>query len=178
MTGYIYIITNEINGKQYVGQTIKNVRDRWYLHCCPTNKSNSALTKAIIKYGKNNFKINSIEQIEDNNRECLLEKLNILEKCYINAFNSLVPNGYNILIGGKNTKRPINLVNKIANSLKGNPRMKSWLGKKFSESHKENLSKANRFAKPLFCLENNKKYRSIANASKELIYLEQLYLNL
>lgn len=31
--GSIYLATNNANGKQYVGQTIRTVKERWYEHC-------------------------------------------------------------------------------------------------------------------------------------------------
>ena len=52
----IYKITNKINGKVYIGQTIQPLKKRWNLHRakksgCP------ALTRAFEKYGKDNFDI-------------------------------------------------------------------------------------------------------------------------
>ena len=33
MKGFIYKITNKVNGKVYIGQTIQNVKERFYQHC-------------------------------------------------------------------------------------------------------------------------------------------------
>ena len=33
MKGKIYKITNKINGKVYIGQTIQNLKDRFNRHC-------------------------------------------------------------------------------------------------------------------------------------------------
>lgn len=48
----IYKITNRINGKIYIGQSVNIVR-RWYAHkeCV----SNNHLSAAIAKYGLENF---------------------------------------------------------------------------------------------------------------------------
>lgn len=90
----IYKIENKINNKIYVGQS-SFIEKRWYQHKSnylnPTY--NSALYKAMNKYGIENF---SFEVIE----ECSLEQLDEKEKYWIQKLNSLVPNGYNIALGG------------------------------------------------------------------------------
>jgi len=108
-----------------------------------------------------------IETIEDDNKDCLIGKLNLLEKSYIQSLRALVPRGYNILLGGNNAKKPDSIKLKISMALKGNPKMKSQLGKKFSKEHKEKLSKASKWSKSLICLENNAIYSSITEASKK-----------
>jgi group I intron endonuclease len=91
----IYKVTNKINGKIYIGQTIKKLKSRWLAHI---NKSNSSKTSvfhaAIRKYKKENF------TIEETKRYSSKEELNLEEKRFIEEYNSLVPNGYNILKGG------------------------------------------------------------------------------
>lgn len=49
--GYIYKITNKINGKSYIGKTNNLIR-RWNEH--KSGKGGTAiLSKAFIKYGRN-----------------------------------------------------------------------------------------------------------------------------
>ena len=69
MLGKIYKITNKINGKVYVGQTTKTLKERFEKHCWGTTKKDSyhfnmAIKKAIKKYGKENFTIELIEEVE------------------------------------------------------------------------------------------------------------------
>ena len=69
MLGKIYKITNHINGKIYVGQTTKSLKERFQKHCWGTTENDSyhlnmAIKKAIKKYGKENFTIELIEEVE------------------------------------------------------------------------------------------------------------------
>ena len=54
--GYIYLITNSVNGKQYVGQTKTTIEHRFKQHISKKKISHcSALGGAIEKYGEENF---------------------------------------------------------------------------------------------------------------------------
>lgn len=88
----IYKITNLINGKIYIGQSV-HPNKRWQEHNqrAKTNLDNYPIHLAIQKYGQENFSFEVLEWTEDyDNREREL----------IKEFNSLSPNGYNILEGG------------------------------------------------------------------------------
>lgn len=102
MIGYIYKVTNKINGKIYIGQTIQSVKDRWYRHCGKSGISKAELNthfkRAILKYGKENFTVETIEV-------CDSTKLNDREKFYISYYNSYI-NGYNSTIGGQDGSKP------------------------------------------------------------------------
>lgn len=94
--GYIYKITNDINNKVYIGQTIKPVQKRWQQHICNSSKEyfeQIALYKAFKKYGVEHFYIEEIEEVKN---ELLDEK----EKYYIKIYDSY-NNGYNSTIGGR-----------------------------------------------------------------------------
>ena len=91
----IYKITNKINGKIYIGQTVKSLKERWGQHHRQASYGcNLALHNAIRKYGKENF---TVEQIDvARNRDELDQK----EIYWIEYYNSLSPNGYNLHTGG------------------------------------------------------------------------------
>lgn len=94
--GVIYKITNKINGKIYIGQTIQNVKERFYQHCaekCEIAVSNMAIHKAIKKYGKQNFTLEVVETVNKN-------YLNEREIYWIQKYNSY-DNGYNSTKGGQ-----------------------------------------------------------------------------
>lgn len=90
----IYKITNLINGMCYIGQST-DIRKRWWAH--KTKTFDTYLSRAIKKYGKENF---SFELL----RECSIHELDELEKKYIHVFNSIRPNGYNLEGGGNKSK--------------------------------------------------------------------------
>ena len=90
----IYKITNLLNGKVYIGQTIQEVSQRWKRHCKGNDKT--AIAEAIKKYSKDNFKFEVIDTAET------LEDLNKKEESWILKENSISPNGYNLNSGGLN----------------------------------------------------------------------------
>lgn len=112
---FIYKITNKINGKVYIGQTMFKISERMKQHIYAALRRNtkSILYSAIQKYGPENF---TIEEIDGANS---LSELNYLETHYIYKFNSLVPNGYNLSSGGGNKKTHELTKEKISKALKG-----------------------------------------------------------
>lgn len=93
--GFIYITTNWINGKRYIGQKIFDNHGQWpsYLG------SGVAIKNAIKKYGRKNFSKNIIYIAYSK------EELNEKEKEYIQFFNAYDSfDFYNIAIGGEGYK--------------------------------------------------------------------------
>ena len=97
----IYKITNNQNGKVYIGQST-SIQQRWIAHRNrPFNSNstqyNSPLYRAIRKYGLENF---SFEVLD----ECDKDELDEKEIYYISLFNSANPEfGYNLTNGGQGT---------------------------------------------------------------------------
>jgi group I intron endonuclease len=112
--GYIYLITNTVNGKRYVGQTIrKNIETRWKAHRkCDSYSCGSYLLRAYKKYGIEKFKFQII-------CICFDEDCNRFEEEYINKFNTLSPNGYNLDTGGKNSKHHPDTIKLLSELNKG-----------------------------------------------------------
>ena len=56
----MYLLTNQITGEQYVGQTIKTVARRWYAHCISAQSPKFPIAVSIATYGKDNFAIQEL----------------------------------------------------------------------------------------------------------------------
>ena len=99
--GYIYKITNKANKKVYIGKTTRSVSKRWREHVQEANrvKDNNHFHNAIKKYGEDSFKIVIIDTITETTKEQLDQHLILLEKTYIEHYNSFY-NGYNETLGG------------------------------------------------------------------------------
>lgn len=93
---YLYRITNQINGKIYIGQT-NNPDYRWYQHCSYARgtKFKQYIHRAMAKYGVDNFCFEIIATCT--NQENTNETESILIKQYDSRTNEF---GYNLMIGG------------------------------------------------------------------------------
>lgn len=95
--GIIYLIKNKINNKCYIGQTIRTFEKIQNEHSNP-NRTSSIINNAILKYKPENFYTSILIETSD-------DKLDDLEIKYIEEYNSLYPNGYNIQTGGNLNKK-------------------------------------------------------------------------
>lgn len=86
----IYVITNKIDGKKYIGQTI-NFESRIYCH--RNNSNNRLLREDIKKYGWENFETKALCEVDD-------DQADEAEYNEIKKHNALYPNGYNRTTGG------------------------------------------------------------------------------
>lgn len=96
MVGYIYKITNCVNGKVYVGQTIAEVRSRFASHKRNARKNTNPfkITKAIAKYGEENFIVETLVEVP-------CEWLDAAEVAFISVLRATDSRyGYNINAGG------------------------------------------------------------------------------
>jgi len=124
----VYLITNTLNNKQYIGVTNNSLQERWKSHLY----DNNVISKAIKKYGKEHFSIEAIHECDT------MDEAYSLEPKFIIEHNTQYPNGYNISLGGKGSQvgkrkpTPEHVKQKIRESLKKNP---WWL--RASEEHKE-----------------------------------------
>lgn len=93
----IYKVTNSINGKIYIGQTIKSLEYRKYNHVGGARRNPATyFLRVLKKYGADSFKWQVI---------CICPNLNSLneqERYYISLYDSF-NNGYNLNKGGGGT---------------------------------------------------------------------------
>lgn len=98
----IYKATNLVNGKIYIGLTIKTLKVRKIQHISGSrNNSNLAFHRALRKYGENNFVWETIDSAKTE------EELKEKEIYWIAYYNCCVfadnSNGYNLSSGGDGT---------------------------------------------------------------------------
>jgi group I intron endonuclease len=143
----VYKATNKINGKEYVGQTAKGLKQRKSQHIREALRGvdNNYFHFALKKYGPENFDWEIIVEGTGSS-----EILNEIEKHFIRLYNTF-GKGYNLNIGGNSnigfkhseeTKRKMSEMNK---------------GKKLSEETRQKMSE---FQKGRKCSEETKRKMS------------------
>jgi group I intron endonuclease len=91
----IYKATNKINGKVYIGQTIKTLSERIKSHKSHSKTRKSIFYSAIIKYGFEIFEWKIIDFAKTH------KELDNQEKYYIKLYDSMnIEKGYNMTEGG------------------------------------------------------------------------------
>lgn len=101
--GIIYLMTNKINGLQYVGQTSLTLAARMRGHKNEAKylKPNVYFVRAMHKYGFENFDVKIIE-------ECPDENLDEREVFWISEYDTFLGPGYNSTRGGQGNKKFLN----------------------------------------------------------------------
>ncbi len=126
----IYKITNLIDGKVYIGQTVNyNKRKKRHLSSLENgNHHNEHLQRAFDKYGRDSFKIELI-------KKCNIEELDKLERYYIKELDACNHDkGYNMMYGGQRYRNFTKEV-RLKMSEEGK-------GRKFTNEHKKKISLA------------------------------------
>jgi group I intron endonuclease len=96
LVGFIYLVTNLVNGKKYVGCSERTVEVRWSEHQKRARQNSPfAIHAAIRKYGADSFKVETIEVVEG-----LHSNLVAAEVRQIVAHDCVSPKGYNLTKGG------------------------------------------------------------------------------
>lgn len=144
--GHVYVITNTVNDKKYVGQSID-----WHTRCADELRypHNSHYRRAVTKYGIESFTSSSFAVAYN------AEELNELEVYAINEFKTLDPQyGYNKREGGakgRHTTQTKELLRQKATEQMGRPGYREalrarQLGSTASQATRQRMS--NSQAKP------------------------------
>jgi group I intron endonuclease len=137
-TQYIYKITNLINNKIYIGLT-NDIQNRFagHIYAAIYDNPKMLITRAIKKYGKENFKIEHLETLPN------LKEGNLAEIKWIKELNSRDKTiGYNFAEGGDKMNQTPEMKAKISSGLLKfyETHDGSNKGKKFTEEWKNNMS--------------------------------------
>ncbi len=188
----IYVITNNINSKQYVGLTTRPIKERFQEHCRSNRKT--TISKAIQKYGKDNFTIEEIDSCENITDLRKKEALWILHKnTYLKGYNETLGGEdqpmFHESIRKKCSDRQMGKNNSFYNKTHSEELKEKWSKNRRGEKHgmygkkrpELALSNKNRVwteeakgkistknSKPILCIELNKKFKSITDMCKEL----------
>jgi group I intron endonuclease len=155
----IYLITNIVNGKRYVGQTVQSLNSRWNSHKTHARGgADSSLHRSMRKHGPTSFKVESLCQCPDT------DALDKAEHFFIWMLGTQKKSlGYNLTSGGESPSPTAETREKLRAALKGKKRppfSPEWIanmskarkgkpggkkGKKYgplSESHRTKVSEA------------------------------------
>lgn len=104
--GYIYLVTHRASGRQYVGQTLLQIRERWEEHVRSSQEADPTgphLRCAIKKHGPRAFTVKELD------RTISFHDANRKERFWIKQLRTLAPHGFNVNRGGGgiNLGRPV-----------------------------------------------------------------------
>ena len=174
----IYKSTNKITGKIYIGQTTHTLDKRIKGHINESKKDkNRPFLLSINKYGVDNFTFETIDSANN------LDELNDKEIYWVNFYNSVSPNGYNVTGGGQGKKMisTNELGKRISKGLQNSEKwqkiknseeylkkreekfINSAKGKKFSTEHKEKIWEKNKERILKFNKDTSKKWIIVDN---------------
>ena len=111
----IYLITNHINGKIYIGKTVRTATTRFRIHRNGSAKGRNKLSCAMRKYGIENFSIQTIFEIlnyEKLTKKEVTDILNWAEIALIAEYRSYEdPDiGYNMTPGGDGGRNEASMI--------------------------------------------------------------------
>lgn len=135
--GIIYKIENIINGKIYIGQTVRSLNDR--INDYKRGYGNDYINNTISKYGWDVLSFSIIDTAET------IDELNSKEIRYILEYKSNQKEfGYNIESGGNNSLPNENTKEKMSLSHRGIVQTDNWVNKRIAPAGSEEAKKYGR----------------------------------
>ena len=126
--GVIYLITNNLNNKKYVGQTTRGFINRYNEYKSQAKSCNTYVLKSIQKYGIENFNFKIIDTAQT------LHELNYKEIKYISTYNTTNRNlGYNIELGGTNSGSSEETIQLLRSQRKNVKQSDEWIKKRIEK---------------------------------------------
>lgn len=129
---FVYLITNQTNGKQYVGKHSKDNLEKYLrqnvLRALSGGNEKRALYNAIRKYGEQSFKIESLITVETE------EELDHHEINFIKILNTKAPFGYNLTDGGDGLLNPSEETRQLLSDI--------FTGREFSDETRSRMSRS------------------------------------
>lgn len=98
-SGVVYLVTNAVTGKLYVGITTRQIKARWNQHVRDAGRPKCHFHRAIAKYGRDAFRLEIIERCDDQ------ASLEAAERHWIGQLECMSPAGYNLTTGGGSGRR-------------------------------------------------------------------------
>jgi len=147
---FVYKVTNQINGKIYIGWTSKSVGVRWSAHLDQVNAPSGKkyfFQNAIKKYGSDSFELETL--ISSYDKSFSLQ----METYYIQRYQSHNPSfGYNLTMGGEGNIPILESRLKMSNATKGERHHAfgkrgaemPWYGRKHKEESIQKMSETTR----------------------------------
>lgn len=132
---FLYCITNQVNGKQYIGITNKGIDRRFIQHLrCAQQGYDYPLYRSIRKHGAANFKIEELNSISD------YKLAQRAEQKLIVSYGTLSPLGYNLSSGGRGCSGfKLSEESKLKISI---ARKKSWMDPEYRKNYKKGVTEA------------------------------------
>jgi group I intron endonuclease len=169
----IYLITNTINGNQYIGSTTRSISHRWRSHIDESKRNkgnNRIICRSIRKYGIKSFNIQEICSA------LCHSDMTVLEQHFIREYQSKAPFGYNMTDGGEGipgfkmhlTDTHIAAMRAGAKRFEDNPNNKAFKSKIMTGrmSSDESRKRQSNFASEYWSDLNNRYAASIKKSTK------------
>lgn len=166
--GYIYKITNIVNGKCYIGVTTMSIPEKRWSHHRNSLKSKvgcPALKASMNKHGIKNFKFEVLII-------CFNEDAFRYEKEYIKKYNSIIPNGYNMNAGGTlgETRKGVKHTPETLLKIKEGRRKFKEANPNHYETYRERHQATMKTVNVALCMKNSEKYQKAKQEKRLGVY--------